>query len=149
MKPTLFDNVNRQELTGPSTLASFYFSGGVDQLCIDYINYVKYSSVLVPLSEAPNIQKEGKTRTHVGLHFGMPGVFNETGKQSQVQKYFFFGICLSIRIPGVEAQDSPILGICGLNMHPPLAMCSSAGILIAHIFFLAWSFMPPELHLLS
>ena len=45
---------------------------------------MKYSSVLVLLSEAPNIQKEGKTHTHMGLNFGMLGVFNETGKQSQV-----------------------------------------------------------------
>ena len=45
---------------------------------------MKYTSVSVPFSEAPNIQKEGKVCTHMGLNFGMLGVFNETGKQSQV-----------------------------------------------------------------
>lgn len=122
MKLTLFDNVNRQELTGSSTLASFYFSRGGNQLCIDYINYVKYNTVSVPFSDAPNIWKEGKIRTHMGLNFGMLSVFNETGKQSQVQKYFFFVICLSIRIRGVEAQDSSILGICGISMYSSLAI---------------------------
>lgn len=68
-----------------------------------------------------NIWKEGKIRTHMGPNFGMLSVFNET-LELRFRKYFFFVICLSIRIMGWKPRTALYSGICGISMYSSLAI---------------------------